>query len=331
MNVIVGSLTISSFFSIFQFFAYIFDSTLVFHNITSFFSSSAIVWEGRSRGLAFEPSWLASQLTVICIPILMYRVLIVRNHAVFFTLGSTRFRSEWFLLVINMLGLVLTFSRAGIIAASLSFLIALLYLFKNAFTLRNILLMTIVILSGILVITSATKNAYFSSLVTGIEQGNNIREVFIFSNAGPRYAAWESAIDSFKSNPLFGVGLGLQHRFFAAHPPSWSVNLPEVKSWISNNLPDKANAKNLLFRLAAEGGGIAVLLWFLIWLYAYRILKNKMLFWMALPALLIDQFSLDSLSLAALPLFLAILNGGVVNENKRNHNKLQYGKRIFEN
>ena len=331
VNIVILSLTISSLFAILQFLAYIFEYTLVFHDITSFFSSSDIVWSGRSRGLAFEPSWLASQLTVIGIPVLMYRVLIAKSHSVFFVIGKTKFKSEWLLLFINGLGLLLTFSRAGIVASSFSFLIALLYLSRNAFNVRNIILTVSVVLAGIAIIASATKNTYFASLITGIERGGSLREVFVLSNAGPRYAAWESAIDSFVEHPLFGVGLGIQHRYFALYPPTWSVELPEVKAWISDSMPDKANAKSLLFRLAAEGGGVAILIWMIIWLTVYQGLREKMLFWMIFPALIIDQFSLDSLSLAVIPLLLVTLTGGALNENKRNNNKLQHWNRVFEN
>lgn len=268
------------------------------NSITKIVSDSAIEWSDRARGLAYEPSWLASQITVIMIPFLLY--LKVRGN-------NIRNWNLW--MVLSIVSLIITFSRGGILAL----IIIIIFYFATILNKKSMVSVFAFIAIGAISYPFASSvllsNAYFRSTYSGIAEGlgqMNIREAFLKSNAGPRYAAWESALDTTVDKPIFGTGLGLQYREFARNPPRWSIILPEVRYWLSNYYPDRANPKNMILRISSELG-IPALVLFIVCIYtSLRTSRYRQIAILMLPAIFIDFMSIDSFALITLPLFLAI-------------------------
>ncbi|GBF07025.1 hypothetical protein DAERI_120018 [Deinococcus aerius] len=291
------------------------------HRVTSVFSVSAIVWRDRVRGLAFEPSWLASQITVFLIPLLAYRYLVVMKPVTVFALGGRRVGVGAVLAGIGVLALAMTFSRGGLAALLGTAMMVLLYLTKNVNRVRNIVRATLIAMAVVVTAYGVSNNAYVASALGGLQQAGDVQTAFATANAGPRFAAWEAAADTFSQHPYFGVGLGLQHRYFAASPPRWAVSLPEVQAWLNPAVPDRGNPKNLLLKLLSESGLVGAILFAATFMVALIQGRNWTLALFMLPGLLVDFFSLDSLALITCPLAL-VLFSEVSYARKRRYNQL---------
>lgn len=278
------------------------------NNATSIFSISAIVWQDRVRGLAFEPSWLASQITVFLIPLLVYQYFVIKKSFVVLNFHGRRVGLEVVFGGVGILALVLTFSRGGLVALLGTVTMLLLYLFKDVTKVKNIFRAILIVSAAFIMIYAASGNAYVASSMGGIQRVGNARAAFATANAGPRFAAWESAVNTFLRHPYFGVGLGLQHRYFAASPPPWSVRLPEVQAWLNPYVPDRANPKNILLKMLCESGIVGMILFAITFLLALLQGRNWTLALFMAPALLVDFFSLDSLALVTYPLALVLLS-----------------------
>ncbi|THF87262.1 O-antigen ligase family protein [Deinococcus sp. KSM4-11] len=286
--------------------------------LTSVFSASAIDWVGRARGLAFEPSWLASQLTVLMVPILLFLLVAVRRSYGVFTLGRVRMPIEVALLGLAVLALLFTNSRGGLAALVGALGGLFLYFLRHIHYRMNLLriLLTIFLVGTVGYVSSG--NAYVASALGSVSKLGNLQVAFSSANAGPRFAAWQGAVTTFLEHPWTGVGLGLQHRYFAAHPPQWALNQPEVQVWLSPLYADRANAKNLPLRLLSEAGVIGLTLFMVLFMTTWRHRDGRLLLlFMAVP-LGIDFMSLDSLALITYPLILVLLLE-VKRESQRHH------------
>jgi O-antigen ligase len=101
---------------------------------------------------------------------------------------------------------------------------------------------------------------------------------------GPRLAYVVAALDSFKSHPLTGVGLGASGFTMYANMPDWALSgVPEIARQMSPSSNLYPNPKNFYIRLLAETGlpGFILYVSFLFTMLAYALkgLRHADSFW----------------------------------------------------
>ena len=254
-------------------------------------------WIDRFHGLAYEPSWLASQLTLIMLPLTLSRI-IAKETLGEMHFGLIRVRLEWVFFVVCLLGIVLAGSRAAVFSAIAMFFVAA-FSGENSVkkTMRNMLVFGITLL---IIIGASFNNAYVGDTFTAIVNNiDNLDQLISAVSAAPRFSAWIAAWKTFLQHPIWGVGLGNSTFFYAANVPDWALDYLEVQGWLSGS--GIVNPKNLLLKLAAETGlvGFVVFAIFVLRHFRgkncgtrYKVLRNT-----GLVALIFNYFSLDSFAL----------------------------------
>lgn len=226
----------------------------------------------RAQGMTFEPSWLATQIIVFLMPPLVAQC-ISHQRCVGF---PSRPAELWRTLPgfgVALVGLLCAGSRFGLAAASALIGLSLILSAsrgKIAATLAQ-LLVIVVAAAGIGMMDSLQTGAGASYvrgpvefLISGPNAGatQQAPEAIVEALAlAGRIAAAQSAANVWLKNPLTGVSLGNDYRYFAANAPDWAFatalfqqNAREGVGWIDANSPEKGNAKNLILRLLAETG-----------------------------------------------------------------------------
>jgi O-antigen ligase len=155
---------------------------------------------------------------------------------------------SWFLLLIFLLFIFLCSSRIVILSAAilLSVRFAILMFYKKSFLL-------LIAGTGIIVVAliTLTKNPRF----VGFESYDNL-EIFHHS----RLEAWKSAFDIFKSNPVFGVGIGdaepaLMKRYLErGYEAGYQNNYNEHNQYL--NIANASGLPGLIIFLLAIGVGL---------------------------------------------------------------------------
>jgi O-antigen ligase len=233
------------------------------------FSLRELIRTNRISGMAYEPSWLAGQVSTVYLPWLL--------AAVLSRIRVTRFRwLEPGMLVLAVALVAATFSRGGILIAGLSIGATLalaggseirkgLYWFASGFTrvqdwaLRlGVSVIAIALIAGGLLFLG--QKGYVARIWN--TQASNMADFLIMNSAGARAAYFSSALKTYKDYPWTGVGLGASGLYMHARLPDWSLTtVPEIARQLSPQSSLYPNPKNLYVRLLAETGLLGLILY----------------------------------------------------------------------
>jgi hypothetical protein len=255
-------------------------------------------WSGRYHGLAYEPSWLGSQITVLMLPLLVSRWVTGETFSRG-RLGPVSFGYEAVLLGIAVTGVVLSGSRTALLSTVAILVVAFLSLGHVALLRKSLpKLIAIGALVSVVAVGSLS-NAYVLSAVQGIGS-KDILELAERTSSAPRVSLWLNGLSDFQNHPVAGVGLGNSLVHYRDNVPAWALAYPEVQLWMAD--PSlHLNPKNMLVKLLAETGlgGFALFAVFVGLHFRLRIsdpryivLRNT-----AAVALLFNYFSLDTFAL----------------------------------
>ena len=232
------------------------------------FSMRELIRTNRISGLAYEPSWLAGQISTLYLPWL-FAWLLTRQR-------MTRFKwLEPLLLLCAVLLLLATFSRGGLLTVGATTVLTFLLVgreqlraawrwFVTGFRQGRQLALR---LGVIVVILAAAGGALlFLSQKGNIARLWNTRaetftDFLIQNSAGSRAAYMSGALSAYDEHPWTGVGLGASGFYIYSHLPDWALTtVPDIARQLSpdNNL--YPNPKNLYVRLLAETGLIGFFL-----------------------------------------------------------------------
>ncbi len=232
------------------------------------FSMRELIRTNRISGLAYEPSWLAGQISTLYLPWL-FAWLLTRQ-------GVTRFKwLEPVLLACAALLLLATFSRGGLLTVAVTTVMTLLLVgrgqmrsawkwFTSGFHRRRELAWRvglIVLIAAVVVGASLflAQKGYIARLWNS--KADTIQQFLIQNSAGARAAYLSGAMGAYEEHPWTGVGLGASGFYIYSHLPDWAMTtVPEIARQLSpdNNL--YPNPKNLYVRLLAETGLIGFIL-----------------------------------------------------------------------
>ncbi len=236
----------------------------------------------RFSGLAFEPGWLAGQITTLYMPWLV-AALLTRTRL---------FRAKWVeptLFLLALLLLFFSFSRGGIIYFAVAgivtawvgrghFLQNLREWFASAFhksdrpagerrreiAVRVTLLVVVAsILAGAGVFL--VRKRYFNKLFSGLEKADTLEEYIVLNYAGGRAAYTWSALGAYRDDPWTGAGLGASGLTMYDNLPDFSkTTLFEIARQLAPNSRSIPNPKSMPIRVLAETGiiGLALFLAF---------------------------------------------------------------------
>lgn len=233
------------------------------------FSMRELVRTNRISGLAYEPAWLAGQLTTIYIPFLFASVL--TNFHI------TKYKwLEPLLLGFSFLILLATYSRGGLLITVLTSGLTFILLGRDviratwhwfikgfqkttsALFFRLAILITIIgVIAGS--IYFLTQRKLFNNLWQ--VNAESLEEYIVDINAGSRGAYSSAAYAIFEEYPITGVGLGASGFTMYQNLPAWSLTtVPEIARQLSPESRLYPNPKNLYIRLLAETGLIGFIL-----------------------------------------------------------------------
>ena len=298
----------------------------------------------RLSGLAYEPSWLAAQLTILYFPWLTAYLLS----------GYKAKFKKWLaiiLLVVGWLVLFLTYSRTGLLVGFASTFVGVVAaggsVIQKGFKwflepFRNIkinlgLALRIIIIIGIIGVVWVgfailSRNEYISNIWNAsLDQG--IVSYFINNFAGGRLAYVVAGFETFDEHPWFGVGLGGAGFYMYEHMPAWAqTGIPEISEIMSPESGIFLNVKNMYVRLMAETGvvGLFAFLAFLFSILAsgLNFIRNGSVFgkfvgiaavqtWVAL---IITLFSRESLTFPVMWVSIGIIAGLAARQKKNMNN-----------
>lgn len=217
------------------------------------------VWVSRSHGLAFEPSWLASQIGLLIIPLAGSRIL-AREPLGWIRLGEKAIRLEVLFFVIGLAALVATASRTGLLAVGLALPVGAVALVRDRLDRRRLQIMG----AGFVIIAIAffalLQAGYISKTVDAATQADSFLDFAGEAQIAPRMASWMAGLNTFLAHPIDGVGLGNSPRYFSEHVPAWGVEYWEVQQWLAQTPGYRSNPKNFPVKLLAETGIIGAAL-----------------------------------------------------------------------
>lgn len=260
-------------------------------------------WTDRYHGLAYEPSWLASQITLLMLPLILSRWVTGETLGVA-RIGLIKIRYETLFLWVAVIGIILTGSRTAFASAIAILGVGMFSLTAakshKAVGLNILTKLSAILAVGAVIVTGSLSGEYvYSSLAEGLEAEDLIQLAQV-THSAPRISAWISGFNVFQDNPVVGVGLGNAFTYYSENMPDWAVSYPEVQDWLND--PDaRPNPKNMLVKLLAETGfvGFALFGAFVVAHFhsrnrnpRYLILRNT-----TVVALLFNYFSLDSFAL----------------------------------
>ena len=255
------------------------------------FSMRELIKTNRINGMAYEPAWLAGQISTIYLPWL-FASLLTRERV-------TRFKwLEPVLLACAGLLLLATFSRGGLLTVAATVVLTFLFVgrdqiraawtwFTSGFRRGGAWLWRV----GLIVLVTAAiagagfflaQKNYISSLWTS--NATSIQDFLIQNYAGARAAYIWGAMGAYNDHPLTGVGLGASGFYIYNNLPDWAQTfVPEIANQLSPNSNLYPNPKNLYVRLLAETGLIGFFLYlafqFSILGDAIMVLKQKTAIW----------------------------------------------------
>lgn len=233
----------------------------------------------RAQGMTFEPSWLATQIIVLLLPILIARsitwqdsvgVPAAKGHVV-------RLIAGFGIAVVGLLAAGSRFGLACVVAMLvLSGLLAMRY--GKGIAALSFVVVLATGLGGLAAMSSLRVGAGASyvlgpiNYLTGtadLETRNGDVATFVtdaLAMAG-RVSAAQAALGMWLDHPAWGVSLGNSYRYFGRFAPDWvyatqlfAQGNKEGVGWLDPNSPEKGNAKNLFLRLLSETGVIGFVL-----------------------------------------------------------------------
>ena len=290
------------------------------------------VMNRRVSAFAFEPSWLADQITIFYFPWLFAALL-------------TRFRLTkytWLepVLCLASVGLLLlTYSRSGIIGLIISVFIVMLTVgrgmivsiwswlwapfvspeIKGIWNRILILVLVVSLLLGAFFWLGSSQ--YFATLwETTLSEG--LVHYAINIAAGPRLAYIQAGVSIFDTHPWFGVGLGGSSFYLFDHLPDWSlVNPQEIAEQTSPASKVIPNVRNLIVRLLSETGFVGLWLYFAFMISILGSIRKmflsrrKLMIYasvaglIAWPAAILRQFTLSTLTAPVMWISLGMVVG----------------------
>ena len=249
------------------FYLHIFPKPLVTHWQRAF-SLRELIRTNRISGLAYEPSWLAGQISTLYLPWLFASLLT--------GIRMTRFKwLEPMLLILAVLLLLATFSRGGLVTVAgtvvLTFLIAGRAQIRAAWNWfvagfhrgkeliwrLAVILLILGAFSGALLFLG--QKGYIARLWN--TQAANVEDFLIQNSAGARVAYILGSIGAYQEHPWTGVGLGASGFYIYRNLPDWVMTtVPEIARQLSPDNSLYPNPKNLYARLLSETGLIGFFL-----------------------------------------------------------------------
>lgn len=255
------------------------------------FSMRELIRTNRINGMAYEPSWLAGQISTLYLPWLFASLLT----------GERVTRFKWLEpVLLGCAGLLLlaTFSRGGLLTVAATVVLTFLFVgreqirtawtwFASGFRRGGawlwrvgVIVLVIAAMTGAFLFL-AQKN-YISSLWNS--QVSSVEEFIIQNYAGARVAYIWGAMGAYNDHPLTGVGLGASGFYIYNNLPDWALTfVPEIANQLNPNSNLYPNPKNLYVRLLAETGLIGFFLFlafqFSILGDAITVLKQKTAIW----------------------------------------------------
>lgn len=301
--------------------------------------------EYRVTGFAYEPSWFADQMAVLYLPLLAasllsgVRIMVQRRMGWLVEAG---------LLAGAFLCLTLTYSRGGVLVLMVSWVLGL---GTSAVLMRGeiwawirrtlgpasrgprrrivLILKGLVVLGavlGVVVLIGAlgARNEYFALLWRNLERVRSLPSYFLSLGASTRYALTSAAWGVFQDHPLLGVGLGQSGFYLFDRLPDWALDRnPEMAFLLLPTSWTFPNPKNLWVRLLAETGLVGALFFavFLVLcaLGSIALLSQQQPVYrlaglygmLAVPAVFVSGFSLDSLALPTMWMALGLVVSAV--------------------
>jgi len=255
------------------------------------FSMRELIKTNRINGMAYEPAWLAGQISTVYLPWL-FASLLTRVRV-------TRFKwLELILLACAALLLLATFSRGGLLTVAATVVLTFLFVgreqiratwiwFTSGFQSGGAWLWRVGVI--VLVIASMTGAGIFlarKNIISSLWTSNatSIQDFLIQNYAGARGAYIWGAMGAYNDHPLTGVGLGASGFYIYNNLPDWALTfVPEIANQLSPTSNLYPNPKNLYVRLLAETGLIGFFLYlafqFSILGDAILVLKQKSSIW----------------------------------------------------
>ncbi len=229
----------------------------------------------RVSGMAYEPAWLAGQISTVYLPWLFAALL---THV-----RVTRFK--WFeTVLLGGAGLLLltSLSRGGLLTSGVALTFTFLLVgraelragwhwFRFGFKKGGSALLRIgmiVAMVGVLAgaIFFLSQNDYVARLFN--TDADSAEEFIVENYAGARAAYTFGALGAYEQSPLMGVGLGASGFYIYENLPEWAMtNVPEIARQLSPDNHLYPNPKNMYARLLAETGLIGFAL-FVIYLFS---------------------------------------------------------------
>jgi len=232
------------------------------------FSMRELIRINRISGMAYEPSWLAGQISTIYVPWLLAAVLT----------GIRVSRSRWLepvLLGVALLLLLGTYSRGGILTAAFAAAATLLLAgrsqiihawtwFRSGTVRSRALLLR---LGVVFVCTALAAGAVLFLAQKGYvariwnTRASSLSDFLIQNSAGARAAYTWGALTAYNDHPWLGVGLGASGFYIYSGLPDWALtSVPEIARQLSPGNALYPNPKNLYVRLLAETGLVGLIL-----------------------------------------------------------------------
>ena len=257
------------------------------------------LFRDRVTGMAYEPSWLADQLSILYLPVLLASI--IKKTTVF----NIRWKAITIELVLFLWGgtvLFFTFSRIGLLAFITAvgvLLIASSRGFISTFaekrsqgsrlSVRQVKGLTwaglslLLLMSVLLIFFLATQsNARLSDLLRfdlkSIFESNRLPALYNLANNleyAERLLYWISAFLIFSRFPILGVGLGNSGLLFRETVPAFGNYLPEILHILGPVQVTIANPKSLWLRLLAETGILGFMV-FITWLLILALVVHSL-------------------------------------------------------
>jgi O-antigen ligase len=293
------------------------------------FSLRELIRTNRISGMAYEPSWLAGQISTLYLPWLFAGALT----------GYRTTRFKWLepaLLLLTALLLLATFSRGGLVtagfAAVVTFSLAGRSHLRSAWSwfvsgfssgvgiLWRLAVAVILVAATVGALMFVGQKGYISRIWS--TQATTIEDFLIQNSAGARAAYAWSALSVYQDHPWFGVGPGASGLYMYGNLPDWALTtVPEIARQLSPDNTLYPNPKNLYVRLLAETGLIGFFMFLALQTSflgdALAALRRSAVSWRYLGvaacftwfALIIYNMTQDSLAIPVLWINLGILAG----------------------
>ncbi len=286
----------------------------------------------RVSGFAYEPSWLADQVTIFYFPWLFAALL-------------TRFRLtkyNWLEPVLALGALVLlllSYSRSGVVGLLVSVAITMLTVGRGILVgiwswfwapfvspefpgrWNRVVILLLIALLLVAAFMWLDRYDYFASLWNADLSRGLIAYVQDIA-AAPRVAYIQAGINIFNLHPWLGVGLGGSSFYLFDHLPNWALSEPyEISLQFSPDSNEIPNVRNLIIRLLSETGFLGF--WFYL-VFMLSVLgsirqmflsRRKLMIYASVagltawPAIILRQFTLSTLTSPVIWISLGMVVG----------------------